>query len=159
VKVKFISTIVLVLFGLISNAQYAKQITVNLYPIIIENGRYFYDGRRVNFEEVVMPLISINDQKIDQKLKLLNTLKDIRHVVATVPLVIFLVNMSNQQQTVNSFNRNRNVLWVSVATVIMFDISISVIKKSTINRYNDIILSPSAQLSPHGFFFNVSIRY
>ena len=67
---KLINIFSLIIFFITSyNAQCQFKphlITINLSPIVIENGKYYYDGRRVKFEDVVMPLIAVNDEQINQ---------------------------------------------------------------------------------------------
>ena len=144
---RFQSITILILFIFSgSKAQGIKQITINLSPIVVDNGRYYYDGRRVKFEGVIIPLIAVHDVKIDQNLKSINIIQDLRVVATTTPLVFALYNLSNQQRAVNNFNRNRNLLWGSVGFVTLFNISISIVKRKTINRYNEIILQPTSHL-------------
>lgn len=162
-KKKLIGAIAFVFFGLLNakaqNQNINRQITINLSPIVIENGKYFYDGRRLKFEEIVMPLIAINDEKVNRKIKVINTLRDTRRFVVAGPLLFLLYNMSNQQKASAKFDENRNLLWGSFITLAVFDASISLIKRSTIKRYNEVVLQPSAQLLPGGLAFGISARF
>lgn len=160
---EFIGVIAFIFFGLFNskaqNQNDGKQVIISLSPIVIENGKYFYDGRRVKFEEVVMPLIVLNDEKVNRKIKWINTLRDTRRFIAPAPLLFLLYNMSSQQKATNNFDENRNLLWGSVAMLATFEITISLIKRSAVNRYNSVVLRPSAQIISNQLNVGLSMRF
>ncbi len=161
---KLINIFSLIIFFITSyNAQCQFKphlITINLSPIVIENGKYYYDGRRVKFEDVVMPLIAVNDEQINQKLKVIQTLKDIRKPLTLAPILFYLYTSNNVQNAVNSFDLNRKVLIGSIAVVGLLDLTNAIIKRKIIKKYNTIVLQPRASLLPsNGIHIGIDFRF
>ncbi len=137
------------LVGIQANAQYSpKQITIVLSPIIISNGKYYFESKRVKFEDIMLPLISLNDQKINNRIKIIQTLKDIRKPIWLASTLYFLYLNSDPNQSVTNFDLSRNILIASTISILSLEIFDIIVKRNTVKQYNEIILQPAASLLP-----------
>ncbi|GHN00963.1 hypothetical protein WSM22_24520 [Cytophagales bacterium WSM2-2] len=161
-------TLCLVVISINSNAQYyqadknhhPKQVLVALSPIAIENRTYFYDGKRVNFENLVFPLISIHDQQVDRNLKTIRKLKFIHNSIRWIPTLYalqFLTGRANPQKNLDTF---LTVFWGVVAVDLGLEIAINRVKRKAINKYNEIVLSPTTSYAPDsGLNFGLKMKF
>lgn len=141
--------VLLVLFSLQAKAQFTpKQITINLTPIVVENGKYFYDGKRVKFEEFVFPMLALNDKILNRKIKFVHTFEDIQKLVLAAPLIIYLILNNNQSNYFNNFDATRNLIFSALIASLSLRITDILLKRSVINRYNAIVLQPTSSLLP-----------
>jgi hypothetical protein len=159
---KFTYTILAVVFIIApSFSQQNKQIVVNLSPVVIENGQYIFEGHRVSFEAMMIPFIYAHDDKINTKLRVLNTTKDVFKLAIAVPLIYLFIQLLNADPQTGSsiYQSNKALIWTTVGTTWAYYITIPLLKKGIINRYNEVVLQPRAQLSPSGFNAGFVIRF
>jgi len=119
---------------------YLRQVTISLSPIVIHNGKYFFDCRRVKFEEMLLPLVSVDDQSVDHRLKVVRTLKDLRPVINNAGFVYTTYLASHVPPTQGGLNTLLNNLIGVYVFRVLYDVGISLEKRSAINRYNKVVL-------------------
>jgi hypothetical protein len=125
-----------------------KEITIKLSPIIMERGKYYYEGKRVRFEEVVMPLMATNDDIVDKRLRLIHTMTDARRLIYYAELGYTLYLISNAATT-----SGNQVFATFIGFVILnelYNLSILLAQKKAVDRYNDVVLQPSFSLGQRG---------
>ena len=137
-----------------------RQVTIELSPITVQNGKYYFDNRRVKFEEIVLPLISVNDKIVDHRLRVVRTMTDLRRPLRLLPL-FYLTTISSRLPTTGSgYLSVIYTLWGIEAFFILYDISISITKRSAINRYNEVIIQPTVSLQPNsGANLGLSLKF
>lgn len=154
---KFIS-IAFILVAFNSYGQFkSRQITINLSPIAIQSGKYYFNGRRVNFEEIVLPLIAVQDDQINRNLKTIHVMHDIRKPLYLAPLLYYLYINNTATNATNNFDLNRKIVLGSFIFFNLFEIVNVLIKRRAINRYNDVVLQPLGLVLP-GNGFSLGIR-
>jgi hypothetical protein len=79
-----------------SFAQQYKQATIDLSPVVIENGNYYFNGQRVSFDAMMIPLISVQDDEINRKLKVMNTTKNVFKIAVGIHQFTSLSKVSVQ---------------------------------------------------------------
>jgi hypothetical protein len=129
-----------------------RQIMINLSPIIPDRGRYFYEGRRVRFEEVVLPLISINDVIVNRRLEVVRTLTDVYKAIfyAEIGYILFI---ETNAAAGHARLRYSKVLVTFIGMLVfdeLYKLAILIAKKKTIDRYNEVVLQPSFSLGQRG---------
>jgi hypothetical protein len=138
---------------------FPRQLTLPLYPIIIEGGKYFYDGHRVQFEDVVLLLNGVDDPILEKRMKTVRTLNDFRKVLRYVNLAFLLLVV--HQSITGAVNPDTG--FIAIVGVFAFNelyaLSITLMKKKTINRYNDVVLQPSFSFNNRGGQVGVRIRF
>lgn len=123
---------------------------LRLTQIIYKGGKYYHDGNRVKFENVVLLLKSVDDKEINRNLKRVRILDGIRRPMSFFPLLFsfYLVsgNLNNKQDT----PLLAGILVGSIITTAWLSISSFSLKKRTIGRYNEIVIQLSSSFSPSG---------
>ena len=137
------------LFALRANAQFIpKQITINLMPVVVSSNKYYFDSKRIKFEEIVLPLISFNDKKINNYIKVIHILKDTRGLLILAPTLLFFYLNHDPNSSLTNFDLTRNILFGTFVALVTLDIVDMLLKHKTINRYNNLVLAPSASFLP-----------
>ena len=170
---KVLTLVLLVFISLNANGQNDQQqgnvpltnftprlISIPLSPIVLEKGKYFYDGRRVNFEDIVLPLVSINDPKVDHQLKVVHTMTDLIRPVRYLSF-IYLIYLANHLRYVQG---GYDIYLNNLVGVFIFQelyiASISIPKRRAIKRYNEVVIQPSAAMMPgNGFSLGITARF
>lgn len=127
-----------------------RQITITLSPIVIQNGKYYFEGRRIQFEEFALALVSVHDNVVDHRLKVVRTLTDLRPFVfygGSIYLTYLAINLPPTRGGFNTYINN--IIGVFVFET-LYRLSISIAKRSAINRYNDVVLLPTADVTSGG---------
>jgi hypothetical protein len=160
-KQKAIYTILAVFFIVFSSfAQRSKQITIDLSPVVIENGKYIFNGHRVSFDAMMIPFTSLNDDNINKKIKVMNTTRDVFKIVIALPLIyLFAQSLSASQQQGSIYQSNKAMIWGTTGVIVAQSITMPIMRRGIINRYNEVVLQPTAQLLPSGFAGGFIIKF
>jgi hypothetical protein len=159
-KRKSIYTILALFVVVASVAQQSKQITIDLSPVVIERGNYYFNGQRVTFDAMMIPLISLQDDKINKKLKVMNTTKDVFKFAVAITSTYFLIqSVSANQQSQSTYQLNKGLIWGTIGVITIQAITIPILKRGIINRYNEVVVQPTAQFSPSGFGAGFVIKF
>jgi hypothetical protein len=137
-----------------------RLISIPLSPIVLENGKYFYDGRRVNFEEIVLPMMALNDRIVDHQLKVVRTMTDLIRPVRYLGF-IYLISLANHLRYAQG---GYDIFLTNVIGVFiiqeLYIASISIPRRKAIKRYNEVVIQPSAAIMPAGSFsLGITVRF
>jgi hypothetical protein len=170
---KFSTLVCLVFFSLRTTGQNSPQqgnlpltnftprsISIPLSPIVLENGKYFYDGRRVYFEDIVLPLVSINDHIVDRQLKVVRTMTDMIRPLRYLSFIYLIYLANHLLYTQGGYNIYlNNIIGVFIFQE-LYLASISIPKRKAIKRYNEVVVHPSAAIMPgSGFSVGITARF
>jgi hypothetical protein len=142
-----------------SFAQQNKQIVVQLSPVVIQNGKYIFEGQRVSFEALMIPLMAVHDDQINKKLKVLKTTRVVHKIAIWLPLLYFTAQSVSGNQQGSTYQSNKGLIWGFTGVMAASLITIPIMKRGIINRYNEVVLQPRAQFSPSGFTGGFVIRF
>ncbi|HTH54947.1 MAG TPA: hypothetical protein VL728_02800 [Cyclobacteriaceae bacterium] len=125
-----------------------KQICLTLSPIVVENGKYYFNEKRVKYEEIVLPLMSVNDRIINKKVKTVRTMRELFKPIF-IAETLYLINAQlNCPYTQREFQR---IAYAYIGILVfneLYHLSITVVKRKTVARYNDLVMQPLAAISP-----------
>ncbi len=126
-----------------------KSIRVDLQPIVIENGKYYFGTKRTNFNALVIPLHAIDDQKVDQTIKNIHTIRDLNRLINTGLFVWIFSQIARDRQAAAINLRNNENIFLGVMLA-SFGMSISdrVLQRKAIREYNAILLRPKVFYLP-----------
>jgi len=138
----------------------SRQITIDLKPVVIENGRYFFDGRRITYDGMMPLMISLDDEKIDHSMKTVNTLVDLKRPIYYLEFAAITIGGF---RVISTGSGQDSYLYSAIALFVfnrLYDLSIAFAKKRTIKRYNEVVFQPSAPISANvGFSLGCTIRF
>ncbi|MBS1682403.1 MAG: hypothetical protein JST48_11875 [Bacteroidetes bacterium] len=133
-----------------------RTITVELRPILIQKGKYYFDNRRVKYEDVGFLLMAVHDAKIDRKMKVIRTLKDIRIPLGLLPLLY--ARQLNQPTSFSAMQDQAYFFLGYLLFLYAFDGARSLVQSSAIKRYNEVVVQPTVSLQP-GNGVNVGLNF
>ncbi len=159
-KTKYHLLIIQILFSIAAFSQVPqKQITISLSPIVTANGKYYFNERRVRFDEISFLMKTLNDDRIDHQFKVIQTLIDVRRPIILASVVYVLSTSGNGQSSSNNIETNRNVMIGTIIFAGLTDLVNEHLKRKIIMRYNSIVLQPGASILPgNGFSIGVRMR-
>ncbi|MCK6616471.1 MAG: hypothetical protein L6Q51_02390 [Cyclobacteriaceae bacterium] len=135
-----LKVIVCALFSLKIYAQTpVRQITLDLNPIAIENGRYYFNGKRVTFDGLLIPLQAVDDNQVNQSIKTALTLRTSQTVVRLGLSVYLLYLIADQPPYVN-YHQTRTLVLSSVAAGFSLNIAEKLFQRKAVKRFNAVLL-------------------
>jgi hypothetical protein len=143
-----------------SKSYQPKQITLVLHPVVIENGKYYFDGRPITYDGLMLPMISLNDEKTNQRMRTVRTLINLRRPIKYLGFAYVTLAGLN---AVHTQQGQEAYIYTTISIFVLYqlyDLSITMAKGSAINRYNEVVLQPSASISPNmGLSLGCTIRF
>lgn len=125
----------------------SRQISIDVHPIVSQNGKYYFNQQRVRFETLLLPLLSLNDTGINKNLRVINLLHDGGKLLTTGSLVYVLLSSGNQQQFSNNFYETRSIIIGTFVATLLLKATGALFRNKAIKRYNSIVLRPHAGVS------------
>jgi hypothetical protein len=139
--------------------QHTKQITIDLSPIILSHGRYYYDGRHVRYEQLTMPLLAVKDSVVDHYMKSAMKTRLIGAVFQlgtglTYTILLASKNPANNINLLLGFYLGQILLGQAIRQLTVSP------QRKAVDRYNEIILQPSAFALPgYGVSLGVTAKF
>jgi hypothetical protein len=93
--------LITLLFSNLAAQSPVRQITLDLNPIAIENGRYYFNGKRVTFDGLLIPLQAVDDKQVNRSIKTALALRTSQTVVRLGLSVYLLYLIADQPLYVN----------------------------------------------------------
>lgn len=117
------------------------ELTIPLNPIVIENGKYYFNGKRTTFDGLLVPLQAINDQKTDRNIKTILGLRTTQHVIQ-IGTTIYLINLvasANQSAYINP--KHLQILFYgTVGLHYSVKITEIIFQRKAIKRFNKVVI-------------------
>jgi hypothetical protein len=118
-----------------------QKITIELNPIAIENGKYYFNGKRVTFDGLVIPLQAVDDKKVDRSIKTVFALRTSQTVVR-LGLSVYLLYLIADRPAYVNYDQTRTLVIGSVAAGFSLSIGEKLFQRKAINRFNAVLLKP-----------------
>ncbi len=116
----------------------ARQITLDLNPIVVEGGRYYFNGQRLTFDGLIIPLKAIEDGDVNRYIKTIHALRASQSIV-NVGIAAYLIHLVSQEPTYDKYQQGRALMLISLGASISFGFTESLFKRKSIKRFNTIV--------------------
>lgn len=118
----------------------ARQITLDLNPIVVEGGRYYFNGQRLSFDGLIIPLRAVDDREVNRHIKTVYTVRTSQTLVS-VGIAAYLIHLVSQDPTYDKYQLGRALMITSLAASVSLNIAEGLFKRKAIKRFNNIVTS------------------
>lgn len=140
--------------------QSLHQITIDINPVAIENGRYYFNGKRVSFDALMLPLLSVDDEKVNRHIKTIQVIQDGRKLLHAGTLLYILLSAPGQQSFSSNFDQTRNTIFAALSAAFLLHLTEKMYKNKAVKRFNSVVLSPKAWSYPdNSIYVGLCLRF